>query len=425
MTRLTCLTLAVLLISVPSAFAVPISPGQGLTFNQVDFAYSMANVPNSDWGTVEVDIAQLGTTTSISSGFINVFSNQGWVVQNLPVDPNAGYPTIGTSFDIGISGPIPNRTLSLDVEYTQNPLTNFGGNVTNGFALPNANDVVAAEGYGTGSVTNPGAPPPPRTIAFPAGIVDLVWQPGHPNLQAADEQCAPMAVANSLQWLNITNHPHRIGLGADGSLVGELEDDMGRTFRNRRDGDSIGANPILEGKFEYLDGNGLTGRLVTKHFDPGADELPAGNFTRHNNTSVDKTTAADTVADLVSFIISELKAGEDVELGYLIDGGGGHFVDLTGGGFILGTPFVSFVEDSDQTDDTKGLRHWVSWLEDTDGDGRINFDGANHEVSFVISESPIPEPSTLVLLLAGLIGVGYVSYHRQRRQAARNGGRIS
>ncbi|MBI2527572.1 MAG: hypothetical protein HYY95_17430 [Candidatus Rokubacteria bacterium] len=378
-----------------------------MTFNQVDFAYTLATIPNSDWGTATVDVAALASATGISGGFLNVHSSFGWVIQNLPVDPSSGYSTIGTSFNLGTSGSIVTRVLNLSVEYTASPISLFSGNVTNPFALPPTNDVVAAEGYGAGSVTNPGAPPPVRTLAFPGASTELNWQPGHPNVQTADDQCAPMAVANSLAWLNTAHpgslrlDPHVMGLGPDGSLVGQLETDMGRTFRNRRDGDGIGADSILEGKFEYLDRNKPLRSLVTKHFDPGKDEI-VGDFTRHKRTSADRTTAGDTVADLVKFICSEIKAGEDVELGYLFDGGGGHFVDLTGCGFILGIPYVTFVEDADQTNDTRGLRHWFSLLVDTDGDGRINFDGRNHEVSFVISES-IPQPRALALLGFGLV----------------------
>lgn len=388
-----------------AAFAAPVFDGEGVTFNQVDFAYTDASQSNSRWGTVNVDIGAVTAATGVSSGYLNVRSALGWVVQNMPVDPSSGYPTIGTSFDLGAAGPIPGRSLALSVELTSAPIPFFTGGGMTPFTLPAVNDVVAAEGYGAGRVTNPGAPPPVRTLPFPGLLTSFSWQPGHTNVETADDQCAPMAVANSLDWLRTTYpqslnlHPHRMGLGADGSLVGELETDMGRTFRTRRDGDGIGAAAILDGKFQYLRDNPPPRSIITKHFDPGKDEV-VGDFVRHGRRSIDKTTAADTPADLVGFICSEIRAGEDVELGYLIDGGG-HFVDLTGCGTILGIPVATFVEDADQTNDARGLRHWFTALLDTDGDGFINFDGANHEVSFVISES-VAEPGSLALIGATL-----------------------
>ena len=387
------------------ASSVPVSPGMGVSFNQIDWDYEFASEMNSQWGVMHIDTATLG-----GSGYINVHSSSvGWVAQNVPVDPSSGISTLTTYFDLGKPGTIPGRNLDLSVEYTPAPVSDFltGGAVST-FALPATNQVAAAEGYGAGQAVAVGLPLPP--VGAPLfGVTGVpIWQPGHPNLETANNQCAPMAVANSLQWLENTYagfnvmHDHKMGLGPDGSLVGELEDDMARPFVNRREGTPIGADKILEGKFEYLDDTGLTGKLSTKFFDPGKDEI-VGDFTMHNNTAKNQTTAGDTVSDLIVWLAGELLRGEDVEIGYFLAGGGGHFVDLTGIGFILGVPFATFVHDSDQTNDTKGLETGLTTLLDLNGDGFIDFNGKGNRLSFAISESVVSEPSSQALCVTGVM----------------------
>ena len=402
-----------IVLTAPVVYSAPVSAGTGVDFNQIDWAYNGALEFDSQWGVVTVD-----TTTLGGSGYINVHSSTGWIVQNLPVDPSSGITSLSTYFDLGTPGPIPNRQLDLSVEYTVTPLTDFLlGGAPNTFQLPATNQVAAAEGYGAGAATSIGLPPPAWTVPLLVGPVGPVtWQPGHSNVQTADNQCAPMAVANSLDWLNNTYpganlgaiDPHVTGLGADGSLVGELEADMARPFVDRRNGTAIGATQILEGKFEYLDDNGLSNKLVTKFFDPGKDEV-VGDFIAHNNTAHDQTTDDDSIADLVSWLFNEIASGEDVELGYFLAGGGGHFVELTGVGFILGVPFATFVHDADQTDDTAGLETGFTPLVDRNGDGFVDFNGLGNQLSFAISES-IPAP------LAGLqIVIGIAFLARRRR----------
>lgn len=389
-----------------AAYPTQVLPGMGVSFNQIDWDYEFASETNSRWGVMHIDIPALG-----GSGYINVHSSSvGWVAQNVPVSPSSGISTLTTYFDLGQPGAIPSRTLDLSVEYTSAPVSDFtlgSGNVTT-FALPTTNQVAAAEGYGAGQAAFVGLPPP--AAAGPLfGVTSIpIWQPGHPNVETANNQCAPMAVANSLQWLENT-HPrfnvpndHKMGLGPDGSLVGELEDRMARPFVNRRIGRPIGADKILNGKFKYLDDNNLTGTLSTKFFDPGKDEI-IGDFTAHNNTAKNQTTAGDTASDLIGWLVGELARGEDVEIGYFLAGGGGHFVDLTGIGFIFGVPFATFVHDANQADDTKGLETGLTPLLDLNGDGFIDFNGRGNRLSFAISESVIPEPSAIMLFLIGII----------------------
>jgi len=64
-----------------------VEPGQGITIQQVHFAFpGGAQEPYSAWGRLEVDRAELVDATDLSRGYMNLFTDLGWVVQNLLID---------------------------------------------------------------------------------------------------------------------------------------------------------------------------------------------------------------------------------------------------------------------------------------------------------------------------------------------------
>ena len=65
------------------------------------------------------------------------------------------------------------------------------------------------------------------------------------------------------------------------------------------------------------------------------------------------------------WIIAELDKGRDVEvrLGWNGSGTNGHMIDVVGGGYILGTPWIAWVHDANQ-----GQKGGISW-----NDGGIGF----------------------------------------------------
>ncbi|MEW6212234.1 MAG: hypothetical protein AB1631_28150, partial [Acidobacteriota bacterium] len=379
----------------------PIGPNQGVMFNQIDFTWAQAVTMNSNTGEIVIDVPAIRNVIGTGTNYINVFTSRGWVVQNLPVFETFDYPRIATRFEISdLPGP---DIVSLSGRIISAPVPLTGEVTTPSFNYPVGDKKHNAEGRQP-SVSGGTAPTPPRpnAVSFTRlPLLECCYQANHPNIEAADDQCGPAAMANSLQWLENTfgvnvPHPHQAGLGNDGSLVGHLDQAMNRGFRTLRDGDGVSDEDFLEGKLEYIANNRLGDKLTIKHQDDGAGgSLPGGgNFTRHGLTSTGNgsTTAA--------FIIKEICDGEDVELGFTYPGGGGHWVNVVKAGRINGVPFIGHVSDHDQSDDTQGTGQVdFSFLIDSDGDGLPNLvnqeDAPNADI--VVSESPkeVTTPPTI------------------------------
>jgi hypothetical protein len=151
---------------------------------------------------------------------------------------------------------------------------------------------------------------------------------------------------------------------------------------------------------------------ITTQFDLSTS---AAGLTSHGNG--DALTA--------SFIISDLCAGEHVELGYIYPNGGGHWVELTGAGSILGVPWITYVSDHDQSNDGSGTgKVDFSFLRDTDRDGLLNLvnQGTTPNATIVVTESPAtPQkavPEAPFVAPFGVIGLGaLLALHRRRKRA--------
>lgn len=384
-------------------------PGQGVSFSQVDFTWLGATTLNSNTGQVDVDIATLQSSTGILSGFINISTSLGWVVQNLPVFSDFPYPSISTTFQLSTSSGIDITSLDAFVDFTLTPATSFeGGHLT---TFPVGDIRFNGEGKGAPVTGGPPAPQPPGVVAFiPGGLLQVCLQPGHPNVEAANSQCGPAAAANSLQWLEdtygiVVPHPHIPGLGCigaggpDGSLVGELDSEMGRdgTCVNRVTRGGVNDGPFLAGKLCYLALNGLGGTIIVKHQDDGtlAGDPGGANFMSCGLTSLGRG-----AVPTAEFIIDEVCKGEDVELGYSRPGG--HWVQIVGAGTTLGHPWILHRSDQVQSGDDAvpppdaidnnegtGGTQFAS-LRDIDGDGFLNLLGepGSPEADIVVSESP-------------------------------------
>lgn len=383
---------------------VSIGPGQGVTFQQVDFGFAKKNQTNSNWGRLEADPATLAESSGIIIGFLNVFADFGWLVQNLPLDINDDIGPITTYYTISQSDTAEEiRELTALVTYSDKPVTEslIECPEISLISYPVDSIIWDAEGASENLTTSISISPPLATDTDIVLSTDLTTerhtQPNKVNVEAAVNQCVPMSVANSLQYLeerfglNIPND-HKTGLRGDNSLVGELEKKMNRTATSRTSGSGTWFTPMLRGKFSYLSENGLKDILDQKHQGrgwgtPPDQALSDGDFTSNGITSTDKGSVVT-----LEWICQEIKNGEDVEIIWSYDDTtgnptGGHAVRVFGCGKTLGLPWLDYVHDSNQNNDSSGLECVRVYVSDLDGDGMLNIGSNSREIRFAFSES--------------------------------------
>lgn len=404
-----------------AAFAQPINPS-AVTIDQIDFR----DGPNSVVGEITIDYALAG-----GSGFVNVLnpavpSDSGWLVRNLPVfAPSTGYDhsSITTHMDLtqfaGTNG-VDVTSASLTVDYSPSPSATRSQVESHGaspqtFPVGSVLNAMGGTGPGGGRVGYQ-APPSLINVSFSvAGLpVDLKLQRKHPNVQTAANQCAPAAVANSLQFLENTTllkvpHDNVKGFKGDNTLVGQLDTKMDRPVgTDRKDFDHSDGVWPMDGKLAYIAMNGLARFLKIKHrvggfannaltpLNGGADYTSMGVTSQGAGASFD-----------IDWILMELMDGEDVEmdLHFLDDPAtpeneeGRHYVEVAGGGRILGMPFLLHLSDSVQSDkdpaDTLGTNHVdFDWITNATGFAH----NSNATIDQIISQSFLAEvdhfPST-------------------------------
>jgi hypothetical protein len=429
--------------SLAPAFAAAVTAG--FEIEQLDFDFlGGVSQPSSTWGSFRVDPAALAAATLIPRGFVNVHvDGVGWVVQNLPVDPADGYGPITTWFDLGLASPMTVASLNVFVDYVAAPDVfsvpgAFQPNVPVGAALYDA------QGYGDLAVTEVGRPLPPGALAFDADKKTevLAEQAALPNIQTQFNQCFPMSIANSLQFLEDQHpgvfnvpHDHKPGGLGDNSLVGQLDAASGRPA-----GKGVFTKPMLQGKFKYLKDNGLEKSLVQKHQGRGygndSQRLPNGDFNFMGIKSDHRG------APSLDFIINELKKGEDVEVGWtytarVFDPKKQKFVEVPTGGHavrivkvekVAGQVFVTFIHDRDQTrihpmgKDLETVRVAAG---NFDRDQKLEIGGLNRQIDFILSESvkqkqisfeQVPEPSSLTIFAMGASLAAAMAWVRRRRE---------
>jgi MYXO-CTERM domain-containing protein len=270
------------------------------------------------------------------------------------------------------------------------------------------------------------APPDPTNRANTAPIAynialppaaNVTWQPGHPNIEQAINQCGPASIANSLQWLENTHaglefpDPHVAGQNDNDSMVGKIDQSAMRP----NDKYTASAKKFMQGKLDYIDDTDQEGKLKIKHKErTGIDWLGAAETSPDGNA---KSTEDTTRRSLMQWILDELKDGEDVEIRIGWDNGGGHFVDLIGGGTIFGVPWIAWAHDASQGKAggaglLDGGYVWTPVVGDTNR--IVNFVGGKAfygTVDFAASESYVPEPSGALLALLGAAAIA----QRRRR----------
>lgn len=356
----------VMILFTEKALCIQLTNGSGAVIvEQIDFRGG----PDSGVGEITIVRSLANSATGLDYGYINITNATGeWVVRNLPILPiSYDLPSITTRFDLGVPNGVDVSSINLYIDYSPTPTDSFPGGSTTNFPVSPVN--FAAGGVGNDLLDHYLPGPDLSGVIFNLlGLISLpVLQETGPNVQTARNQCAPMAVANSLQFLENTKglnvpHDHKIGLRNDmpnDSLVGQLEEKMDRGVVSRSIGDGVWP---LDGKLKYISENNLKDKLIVKHQGNGwtggiPDELLDGtkDITRHGVTSFGKGAEVTW-----AWIYDELKKGEDVEIDIHFSGpnDGRHYVRVVGAGMILGLPYILHISDHDQTDkdptDSKG-----------------------------------------------------------------------
>ena len=411
-----------------SAVVITAQPGQGIEFEQVDFLPPAPPVENSDWGRISIDPEILAESTGITSGYLNIFSDAGWIVQNLRINVGDGISPVVSYFSLGLEVPTDVNNLSAHIEFTSEPQITFGdgvrGRIPVGVALWNAAGIGSMEAPQIVSASSDMPSGPEGNLVLNNGPDTWHTQPNAVNVEAAINQCFPMAVANSLQYLenrfgiNVP-HNHQLGLKGDNTLVGQLDTEVDRFAPARDNGGGVWFTPMLEGKFSYLDKNGLKDKLVHKHQGrgwgtPPNQALPAGDFQSSGITSKDEGAKVT-----FEFICDQIKTGEDVELVWQWGDDGGHAVRVFECGTIGGKTWVGYLHDRVQSNDTAGLETVREIVDDFDGDGTLDIGSEDRPIRFVMSESKITPVPTLtpfgIVILSCLVGMlGIITMRRNK-----------
>lgn len=355
----------------------------GISFYQVDYLWTKSMYTNSNTGQIVVNIDELELETGLQSGYVNVYTSEGWVVQNLEITEDFPYPTVGTYFDLGQASDV--KSIGAYVEYSESPYLYFEYSA----ALPPYpvyDTILNAEGGEDFIIVVRQQPPssdhlPGPDTYNPLGVNTHCNQKEHPNVETAHMQCVPAAYANNLQYLedwygvNI-QHDHIPGLGGSptNSLVGALDNYMDRPFESRENGNATKYNNSIKGLVEYAYFGNL--QIDIRHQGWRGDK---------DIEYVDYKSDGQGLVVKFDFIYDEICQGSAVELAmgrYYPSGArdGGHMVQIVAAGYVYDVPYIYYLDDRVQltiytpNGDSSGTTEPPQrrWLIDTDNDGLYN-----------------------------------------------------
>lgn len=370
-------------------------PGDGVLVQQVDFLYAVAPQADSRWGRVLIDGQAVGQAADMDEGYLNVVLDQGRPLVNVPLQPCA-LRWIAAYIDLGAEGDV--ASLDLDITVSSEPVADIRDHTGTPIRWEVGAFTWNAEGIGDLRDPEPGPPPsihPLDAIDPWEGLTYALCQ--HPtNVQCANNQCFPMAIANCLQWLEdrgtiVLPHPHVLGLDGDGTVVGQLDELSGRFVTSRAHGMGIWFTPMVDGTFAYLERTELLGLLTHRHQGlgyglPGPQALPAGGFASHGCSTVEDGTTAT-----LTWVEERFQDGCAVLAVYRYDDVA-HAIRVVGVGRTKGRPWILYAHDAQQshTDptDTLGLETVFVYPEDLDDDGTLNLATEEQELVFLWAHCP-------------------------------------
>jgi len=180
---------------------VAISVAAAVTLDQLDVTLDDGSHLNSPWGRALV--AYAGSNDVL---YFNLAINGTWRVQNMPVLSREG-PGVGQTatflFDLGVADGTDIGSALSAFELTTDVLSQMpSGAIATGIGTG-----TWAIGSGTAGRAITYSPPVPALVGAQAAG-GKVSHSGFPNQRADNNECVPVALSNSLQWMNT-----RYGLG--------------------------------------------------------------------------------------------------------------------------------------------------------------------------------------------------------------------
>jgi hypothetical protein len=457
-----------------------VSPdSQIVDFRQTQFVFTAGRSLNTDWGQVNIDVENMKMRRMLDSsgGYLNVVlhasSRQGtpfWVIDNLRIPPDSECRTDGISSDTLREEQIADtsRKTPMSAHFDLRPGLEGNGQVDRIRATvlvstsplppiqriwhlleqispedfrvtPQLNN---AEGdLGEGSTSMPpssgplllGPPPQPITpapetpsdLAFPLEVI----QYNQPNINAAKNQCVPMADALVVGYLRIRyNHPplswplphfSSAGIGlqtTSGDVVTwHPEPESSRVAqidaRARRSGvldfDTGGGTdrcPNIRALFSYMATQGVPGQIVFRH--QGGDAIyGAGNTCDNGDFFLPLggiTSTRQGINPTWDWIFDQLQQGRGIYMSfgrYDLNGmrTGGHALRIWGARRFNGRDYIYTLDDSNQGSNNVGLQNtqWEVADNHTPGvpnvpNGRLELGGTSSEIEFAMSMEAKP-----------------------------------
>jgi hypothetical protein len=225
--------------------------------HQLEFFWVNREEPFSPWGSVTLGYEHASTPL-----YFNLAVGKRWVVRNVPVPPSTerAYYTFG--FDLGVTKGTEVTAVEYAYELTSDVLTTMPGDFER--APVTERLVVVSPGFLEGT---PILRDPPDA-EFGDAVVDSAFHTGEfPNTGAGDKECVPVAVSNSLKFLNAK---YELGLTEDEMRI--------PTMKKATGWDPRGCGyEWYKTKDQYMrdNGYGVTTRKVTD-FDQIIKEIKAG-----------------------------------------------------------------------------------------------------------------------------------------------------
>ncbi|MFT6269582.1 MAG: hypothetical protein ACJAVV_002408 [Alphaproteobacteria bacterium] len=434
-----------------------------VSFDQIQFKYNNVTIRGSDWGRLSVDRKKLARKFGHGAFYINVIYPDGkngalWLVDNLyiPAAPsNTRHQTkfVTAHIDLrpneeGRQGTI--NTLDAVVVLSKNILpvsTEIMDYVqkqtsSNDFEV---NEFISNAQGDLGDSENPSQspndtlsisePPPPVYVPTQSGLgfaaPIAVYQDAFPNIQSAINQCAPMAHANTLKYLEnqfntlplMWDLPEATipGIGRVGSyddvlfwqpipqnsVIAQID---AKTMRNgvldEDSGSGSSTCQNMRGVMAYLNQNNLHAEF--SHQGRG-DEYGYG--------STCDSAAGANVGEFLSsnegenptweWIFDQLSKGYGLSIAFgRYDSTGnrtsGHMLRVWGASQINDTRYLHLLDDGQQGSNQSGLQLLQYRVEDTGTpgdpgtpDGRLNINGTTSEIEFAISIKARPTLAVL------------------------------